>query len=110
VWQRRAHNNHGVSEEFHIGDRVWLHTPVVPRGHTKKFASLRRGPYTILDKPGSVKYKIQSIVGTQCCVVHCTRLKLCLTPPLTVSPQPRLEFQDPTTSYADATADSHLRA
>jgi len=37
----------------------------------------------------------------------CGTLKLCLTLPSSVSLQPWLEFQDPTTSYADATADGH---
>eukprot|EP00731_Ephydatia_muelleri_P012792 Em0007g102a len=36
--------------KFHVGDRVWLFVPTVKRGQTKKFVSLWRGPYTILDK------------------------------------------------------------
>ena len=42
-------------------------------------------------------------------VLHCSQIKLCHTPPLTVSLQPRLEFQDSTTSYADATANGRSR-
>ena len=40
-------------------------------------------------------------------VAHCSQLKLCCIPPPTVSLQPRLEFQGPTTSYADATENGH---
>jgi len=61
IRQKRTHDNYGISEEFQIGDRVWLYTPAIPKGQTKKFASLWKGPYTILDKPGPVTYKVQLI-------------------------------------------------
>jgi len=44
-----------------VGDQVWLHSP--PQERMKKFTSLWKGPYTILDKPGIVNYKIQLIGG-----------------------------------------------
>ena len=79
--QKALHDHHGTAEELQVGDRVWLYNPVVPRGSTKKFASLWKGPYTVIDKPGVVNYKIQLIGGTQTFVVHRNRLKLCQTPP-----------------------------
>ena len=107
--QQRTHNC-GVSEELQIGDRVWLYTPVVPKGHTKKFASFWKGPYTILDKSEPVNYKVQLIGGTQQFVVHRSRLKFCHTPPLqqtppsTVSTQSKSELQHHTALYSDVTA------
>ena len=78
---KRLHDKHDMEIPFCIGDRVWLHTPVVSKGNTKKFSSFWRGPYTIIDKTGEVNYKIQLIGGTQTLIVHRNRLKLCYTPP-----------------------------
>ena len=78
---KHMHDSHGLAECFEVGDRVWLYTPVVPKGRTKKFASFWKGPYTIIDKPGEVNYKIQLIGGTQALTVHRNRLKPCYSPP-----------------------------
>ena len=101
--------NCGISEEFYVGDRVWLYTPVVPKGRTKKFASFWKGPYTILDKAGPVNYKMQLIGGAQQSVVYRSQLKHCYTPPLqspslTVSIQSMPEPQHRPTLYSDVTA------
>ena len=72
-------NNTAV--QFCVGDRVWLYTPVVSKGKTKKFTLFWKGPYTIVDKPGEADYKIQLIGGTQTIIVHRNRLELCYTPP-----------------------------
>lgn len=67
---------------------VWLYTPAVRQGQTRKLASLWRGPYTIVDKCGSCDYRIQLIGGTQSQVVHRDRLKLYHgTPPPTPKPE-----------------------
>ena len=78
---KRLHDKHPTAEQFYVGDREWLYSPVVPQGYTKKFTSFWKGPYTIVDKTGDVNYKIQLIGGTQTFVVHRNRLKLCYTPP-----------------------------
>ena len=77
--QKRIHDHNGLGEPFQVGDRVWLYTPVVSRGNTKKFKSFWKGPSTVVDKPGDVSYKIQLIGGTQTFVVHRNRLKPCHT-------------------------------
>ena len=84
--QKRIHDSHGLAEPFQVGDRVWLYTPVVLKGNTRKFTSFWKDPYTIIDKPGDVTYKIQLIGATQTFVVHRNRLKLCLTPPVPLKP------------------------
>ena len=68
-------------EAFQVGDRVWLFVPAIKKGQTKKFASLWRGPYTIIDKVGPVNYHVQLIGGTQKRIVHRNRLKHCLSDP-----------------------------
>ena len=78
--------------KFHVGDRVWLFVPTVKHGQTKKFVSLWRGPYTILDKVSAVNYRIQLIGGQQQKTVHTNRLKLCSSTPA----KPEQHFTNPT--------------
>ena len=77
---------------FQVGDQVWLFTPVVRCGKTKKFTSQWRGPYTVLDRVSKVNYRIK-LVGSaaQPKVVHHNRLKLCYgTPQQIVAPNQQL--------------------
>ena len=75
---KTQYDRHGHHTPFHNGDRVWLFVPAVKPGRTKKFASLWRGPYTVLDKVSPVTYRIQLIGSHHQLVVHHNRLKLCL--------------------------------
>ena len=79
--QKKSYDQKCQGEELRVGDRVWMYSPAIKPGHTKKFSSLWRGPYTIMDKTGPVNYRIQLIGGTQTLVVHRNHLKLCYTPP-----------------------------
>ena len=63
--QKCMYDSNGSSEPFQVGDRVWLYTPVVKHGHTRKSALFWKGPYTVIDKPSEVTYKVQLIGGTQ---------------------------------------------
>ena len=74
---KNTHDRAGAAAEFQIGDVVWLYTPVVKQGNTKKFSSFWRGPYTVIDKPGPVNYKVQLIGGTQTLLVHRNHIKPC---------------------------------
>lgn len=99
---KRTHDSHGLAECFQVGDRVWLYTPTVSTGCTKKFAFFWKGPYTIIDKPGEVNYKIQLIGGTQTLVVHRNRLKPCYSPPQL---QARTTDQQFLPTYSDVEGD-----
>ncbi len=66
---------------FQIGDLVWLYTPAVKQGRTKKLSCLWCGPYTVLDRTGDHKYRIQLIGSTHSLVVHRNRLKHCYGTP-----------------------------
>ena len=71
---------------YHIGDCVWLHVPAIKAGRTKKFASLWRGPYTVIDKTSPVNYCIQLIGSNKRLIVHFNRLKLCHGLPIRARP------------------------
>ena len=59
-----------------VGDLVWLHSPVVPAGWSKKLHRPWTGPFKILKKLSEQVYRIQSTVGTKRrLVVHFDRLK-----------------------------------
>ena len=61
-------------------DRVWLYTPAIKTGQSKKLSASWRGPYTIVDKCGLLDYKLQLIGGTKSLIVHHNRLKPCYGP------------------------------
>ena len=75
--QKGTHDSVGTVSEFQIGGVVWLYTPVVKQGNTKKFSSFWRGPYTVIDKSGPVNYKVQLIGSTQTLLVYRNRIKPC---------------------------------
>ena len=47
--------------QFQIGDIVWLYTPAVKSGLSRKLSSFWRGPYTVIDKISTVNYRVQLI-------------------------------------------------
>ena len=53
---KKLHDKDNIVVQFCVGDRVWLYTPVVLKGNTKKFTSFWKGFYTIVDKTGEVNY------------------------------------------------------
>lgn len=71
-----------------FGNQVWLYTPAIKQGRTKKFACLWCGPYTVVDKTGPVNYLIRLIGGSQTLVVHRNRLKLCYGEPKLLNAKP----------------------
>ena len=73
--QKLAFDKKEHGETFQVGDRVWLYTPAVKEGRSKKLATQWRGPCTIVDKTSSVNYRIQLIGAAHQIVVHRNRLK-----------------------------------
>ena len=61
---------------------MWLYVPAIKQGRMKKLSSLWRGPYTTLDKIGSVIYRVQLIGSAKTLVVHRNRLKICYGEPM----------------------------
>ena len=63
---------------FMVGDLVWLHSPVVPRGHSKKLHHPWSGPYRVTTKLSESDYRVKKLTGRKTAqVVHFDRLKLC---------------------------------
>ena len=66
---------------FVKGDLVWLHTPAVPKGHSKKLHRPWKGPYRILKCLTNITYRIQDIrFPKRKSCVHFNRLKPYFTP------------------------------
>ena len=72
-YDRRVHG-----APFTVGEYVWLHTPVVKTGQSRKFHKPWSGPYTVVKKLSDVTYRVclpQS--KRKRLVVHFDRLKRC---------------------------------
>ena len=77
------------------GDLVWLLSPAVPVGHSRKLHCPWTGPYEVLQKLSDCTYKIQSRDGkSRIHVVHFNRLKPC-------PPDMRLQDGDSPTQQND---------
>ena len=49
----------GASDpNFEIGDKVWVFTPAVPKGLTKKLKHLWHGPYRVIDQLSPVHFQL----------------------------------------------------
>ena len=70
---------------YQVGDRVWLHSPAIPRGRSPKLHQPWTGPFVVIKVLSDVTYRIQSERPKPRCrrrrlVVHFNRLKPCHTP------------------------------
>ena len=65
-------------DPYNIGDRVWLHSPVITPGKSKKFHHPWTGPYIVIKKLSDTTYRIQHHnKKNKRLVVHFDRLKWC---------------------------------
>ncbi|KAL5502426.1 hypothetical protein EMCRGX_G009196 [Ephydatia muelleri] len=90
MYDKRAHG-----KPYIIGDYVWLHSPVVPRGGSRKLHHPWTGPYKVITKLSDVTYRIQSLDKKRLRkVVHFDRLKICnQVPRATVEPAKEVKEQ-----------------
>ncbi len=99
--QKRLYDSKAVGASFCIGDCVWLFIPAVKSGRSRKFSSLWRGPYTVVDKLGPVNYRIQLLGTSRTLIVHRNRLKPCYGKPAPPrKPQSGLRHQTTLTATA----------
>ena len=76
--QKDLHDKRAHGKLYNIGDYVWLHSPVVPRGGSRKLHHPWTGPYKVITKLSDVTYRIQSLDKKRLRkVVHFDRLKIC---------------------------------
>ena len=74
--QKELYDRARHGEPFQCGDLVMLHSPVVPRGHSKNLHCPWDGPYKIVKVLSKVTYRIQCCqVQRRRLVVHFDRLK-----------------------------------
>ena len=61
---------------YEVGDLVWLHSSVVPRGQSKKLHHPWTGPYQVVKRLSDITYRIRNLkTKRQRQVVHFNRLK-----------------------------------
>ena len=77
--QKALYDERVHGKPFSPGDLVWLHSPAVPRGRSRKLHHPWKGPLKVVERLGESNYKIKSLQGrkkTQ--IVHFDRLKSCV--------------------------------
>ena len=74
LYDRRVHG-----DEYQVGDLVWLHNPVIPKGAKRKLHCPWTGPFKVVKKLSTVVYRIQDTRPNKRkrLVVHSDRLKPC---------------------------------
>ena len=77
--QKELYDRKRHGEFYQAGGLVWLHTPVVPRGASRKLHRPWTGPYKIIKRLADVTYRIQNCNGhrRRRLVVHFDCLKPC---------------------------------
>ena len=75
IYDKKVHGRQYESDEL-----VWLYSPAIPRGQSKKLHHAWTGPYRVLQRLSDCDYRIQVALGQKKppIVVHFNRLKLCL--------------------------------
>ena len=70
IYDRKVHG-----EPYSEGDLVWLYTPAVPSGQSRKLHRPWKGPYKVVERLGDATYKLQGTRGRRPQIVHFDRLK-----------------------------------
>ena len=71
--QKALYDEKAHGKPFRPGDTVWLFSPAIPRGRSKKLHLPWKGPFTVKERLGDCVYRIKGQRGYQC--VHFDRLK-----------------------------------
>ena len=72
IYDEKIHGN-----PFNSGDLVWLHSPAVPRGQSRKLHRPWKGPFKVEERIGDSTYKIKGLRSKKHQVEHFDRLKPC---------------------------------
>ena len=74
--QKQVYDQKVHGDPYTKGDLVWLHSPVVPKGASRKLHHPWTGPYQVLDRVNDCSYRIRLISRRKPqIVVHFNRLK-----------------------------------
>ena len=72
------HDAKSKEPTYKVGDKVWLHVPVVEKGKSLKLSRPSQGPYTVVKRLSEVIYRIELVSNKRKrLVVHFNRLKPC---------------------------------
>ena len=73
LYDKRVHGS-----PYEPGDLVWLHSPAVPRGQSKKLHHSWAGPFRVVSKLSDAVYRVQNTLARRRrTVVHFNHLKPC---------------------------------
>ena len=76
--QKNYYNQREYGTPFKLGEQVWLHSPVVKKGKSRKFHCPWSGPFIVIKVISDVVYRIKdSHRPKKRMVVHFNRLKRC---------------------------------
>ena len=83
--QKDRYDHQASGGRYKVGDRVWLHSPAVPRGRSPKLHRPWTGPFVVVKVLSDVTYRVQLEKPKpgrrrQRFLVHFNRLKPCQTP------------------------------
>ena len=76
--QKDFYNHKVHGKPYAPGNLVWLHSPVIGKGKSRKLHHPWTGPYKVIKKLSDVTYRVQKLQGCkQRKVVHFNQLKPC---------------------------------
>ena len=75
--QKELYDRKVTTQQYQLGDRVYLTNPVVERGHVKKLTHGYKGPYRIINYFPGLVYEIKSPIEPKSQLVHLDRIKPC---------------------------------
>ena len=59
--QKQHYDRKVAGTPYTVGDKVWLHSPAVPRGRSKKFHRPWQGPYTVTKVISDTVYRVKKV-------------------------------------------------
>jgi len=73
---KEYHDRRATCPEYNVGDRVWIYTPAVPVGLSKKLRHLWHGPYRIIEQLSPVHFALRTCDNRRlAAIIHANRLK-----------------------------------
>lgn len=103
------HDRFSEPTKFQLGDRVWVYTPRVRRGLSKKLAHNWHGPFRIVEFLSPVHCTLRAVDNRRVSTtVHVTRLTRYVDPADRPTRQPLTTVEEPYLTDADLPLDSFL--